>query len=193
MTEFPATSAAAAQALVASLTPVEVHGFKLTARLVEVGLQPVAREVEGKWRWVEEPAYEVAFEGGKWGPHTLRCSVSSPERIRAHWDGYKAMHVQHFERVEALKSVPAGTTAPARPKWEVKVGDKCFFHRGMYGLWEGRIVRLYEGRASAFRLANKHQRMAIIKYRGANGRIYTSRVRVGSLSQNGIRPTVEAA
>lgn len=31
---------------------------------------------------------EIVMEGGKWGGHSIRASVSSGERLLAHWKGY---------------------------------------------------------------------------------------------------------
>jgi len=31
---------------------------------------------------------QVIFSGGKFGDHSLNLNVSSPERIKAHWEGY---------------------------------------------------------------------------------------------------------
>lgn len=186
---FPATTAEQAQALLGrpEMTPFAIDGHTLTAKLVERGVQPVVREVEGRMKWVEEPAFEVHFEGGKWGPHTLRCSVSSPERILAHWSGYKTAHIQDLERRQGLRSAPAGQVLP-KHRWEPKVGDRVYFSRGMFGMWRGRIKRLYTATRGCLSY-RKGTFLAEIAFTGANGRPYTYRsVQVKSITHLGMKP-----
>lgn len=37
---------------------------------------------------VDEDGEQIIFSGGRWGAHALWLSVSSRERVIAHWQGY---------------------------------------------------------------------------------------------------------
>lgn len=189
---FPETTREQAEQLVTSFgygVQVGDKGYNLYAEIVEAGIQPVALEVDGKWTWCEQPAYNVVFKGGKWGEHTLRLATSSVERIRAHWEGYVAAHTQEAERKEKLALVPSGTRY--QPKvWVAKVGDRVFFPRGMFGKWQGSIVRLYEARGHIG--VKKGTVLCDVTCVGRNGKMYHyRRVPVASLTKGGVAPHLE--
>lgn len=189
---FPQTTVQQARRLVNSFAPFLVYvgaqGFTLSARVVEAGMQPVARRVRGKLTWVEEPAFNVVFEGGKWGTHTLSCSTSSTERIAAHWAGYKEAHTQEATRIDRV--VPLEPAAALRG-WMPKVGDVAWFSHGMFGKWQGRIRAIRISRRTRDLVAG--ERVADVSFKGSNGRLYMRKgAPLKSLTNNGRKPAPEA-
>lgn len=186
MTDSTTPAAAAALLKTAAFKAVEFEGRILTARVIEDGTRDVIVKVGGKNRWAKTPAYFMLFEGGKWGSHRLALDNSSPERLAAHWDGYIVAHQQDADRRAKLAQVPAGTRY-VQEEWVVKAGDRCFFSRGMYGRWEGKVLRVYEARG--YIGVKKGTKLVDIACKGANGRSYTyKRVLAASLTKNGVRP-----
>jgi hypothetical protein len=172
--------------LTAEFRPFQVDGRTLTARVVEDGTRDVILKVDGHHRWTKTPAYFMVFEGGRWGAYRMPLAVSSLERLRGHWDGYKAAHTQHVARVAEMAQVPAGTTY--KPEvWKVAAGDRVFFPRGMFGMWQGRVTRVYQARGTLG--LRKGTTMVDVTCSGANGRSYSyKRIQASHLTRNGVRP-----
>lgn len=190
---FPQTTREQAKQLVGSFEPFPVkvgnESFILYAEVIEAGEQPVVLNIDGKPTWCTEPAYNVVFKGGKWGEYTIRCAVSSCERIEAHWEGYKATHVQVGAKKAGLARVPAG--AKYQPtRWVPKVGDRVFFNRGMFGKWQGTIQRFYQARGHIG--MQQGTPLCDVTCIGRNGKMYLRRgIRVSSLTKGGVAAFVE--
>ena len=193
MTDSTTPAEAAALLAAPEFKAFEVDGFLLTARVIEDGTRDVIVKVGDKNRWATTPALFMVFEGGKWGSHRLALDVSSPERLAAHWDGYKAAHTQAAARRTAALRTPAG--ARYKPEaWVIAAGDRVFFRRGMFGLWSGKVTRVYE--AAGARKGGgypKGTKLVDIVCKGANGRLYTyKRLAAAGCTRNGVHPTLEA-
>lgn len=187
---FPATTYDQALALLRTkISTFRFEGRVLTASLVSAGVHPVARKADGRVIWDEEPAYNIVFTGGKWGSETLRLANSSPERILAHWQGYIDAHTQDSARKCNLSSVPAGTRYTP-PKWVPAAGDHVFFKRGMFGKWQGTIVRLYPARGG--KSSTRGDLLADISCIGRNSKLYCfRRIKVATLTKGGVAPCLE--
>lgn len=76
-----------ARVLVASLYR---SGYRsgLSARLESFRDRRAVRGNDGHLAWSEVEAHRVVFTGGSHGEHSIDLSVSSRERILAHWRGY---------------------------------------------------------------------------------------------------------
>jgi len=157
-----------------TLAPFHIEGRDLSVRLVESGTQRVLQSS----RWVDVPAYDVVFEGGKWGPQRLRCSVTPIETVLSNWEAYKAVHVQDLQRRMALAKVPAGTKYVSEP-WAPKVGDFVLLRRGVSGI----IKRLHKTRFPGV-FTPKGSMLADVIHIFADGSIdIHKRVRTTKLSQ----------
>jgi hypothetical protein len=193
MTDFTTPAEATALLATEAFKAFEVDGLLLTARVIEDGTRDVIVKVGGKNRWAATPALFMVFEGGKWGSHRLALDVSSPERLAAHWDGYKAAHTQAAARRTAALRTPAG--ARYKPEaWVIAAGDRVYFSRGMFGMWAGKVVKVYK--AAGMRKPGgrpKGTLLVDIVCKGANGRRYLyKRIAAGGLTRNGVHPTLEA-
>jgi hypothetical protein len=191
MTDSTTPAEAAALLKTPEFKAFEIDGLILTARVVLDGMRDVIIKVDGKNRWAQTPQYFMVFEGGKWGSHRIGLEVSSPERLRGHWDGYKQAHQQEAARRASALQQPAG--ARYKPEvWVIKVGDRVFFHRGMFGLWMGKVTRVYE--AAGMRKPGGYPKGTILVdlvCKGANGRRYEyKRYNASTLTRNGVHPTL---
>lgn len=193
MTDSTTPAEAAALLATPEFKAFEVEGRILTARVIEDGTRDVIVKVDGKNRWATTPALYVVFEGGKWGSHRLGLDVSSPERLRGHWDGYKAAHTQEATRRASALQQPA--KARYKPEaWAIKAGDSVFFRRGMFGGWSAKVVRVYK--AAGMRKPGGYPKGTLLvdlACKGANGRRYEyKRIAAAACTRNGIHPTLEA-
>jgi len=193
MTNSTTPAEAAALLKTEAFKAFEVDGLLLTARVIEDGTRDVIVEVDGKNRWAPTPALFMVFEGGKWGSHRLGLDVSSPERLAAHWDGYKAAHTQAASRLASARQSPSG--ARYKPEaWVIAVGDRVYFSRGMFGSWAGKVVKVYK--AAGMRKPGGYPKGTVLVdlvCKGANGRSYSyKRIAAAACTRNGVHPTLEA-
>jgi hypothetical protein len=118
---------------------------------------------------------------GAWKNHHYRPTLNdlSPE-TKGLADIYD--YVQKVRGVE-VQAYRSHVTMPAKPARHVaRVGDKVSFDRGMYGKWEGRISKLYTGRASRDRMSNSGEPMALVSFTMRNGRRSQARIRIRYLT-----------
>lgn len=80
---------------------------------------------DGRARWQYVVGGRVVFKGGKSGEHSIDISVSSPERVLAHWEGYCEANGMLKPEVGQLVSFPSGSArAGIRFGRVIKVGTK---------------------------------------------------------------------
>lgn len=67
----------------------------------------------------------MVFEGGKWGAHSLRVSVTTPKRAEIHWQGYAENNGLLAPKIGEVVSFPSPSAPGGRRRGKVvKVGPK---------------------------------------------------------------------
>ena len=67
----------------------------------------------------------MVFEGGKWGPHSLALSATSPKRAEIHWRGYAEANGLFAPEVGETVIFPSPSAPSGRRRGKVvKVGPK---------------------------------------------------------------------